>query len=309
MPTLRELGEDALVARLIAHLPSGPEVIAGPGDDCAVLASPDPARWSLLKTDCVVEGVHFFPGTEGERVGWKALCRCVSDIAAMGGVPESALVTLVAPPDREAGEIEAWFRGLARAAREHGISIVGGETSAPARGQETALLSVSLTGWVERDRCVLRSGARPGDGVLVTGVLGGTLAGHHLDFRPRLEEARWLVEHHLPSAMMDLSDGLARDLPRLAASSRAGFVADTALLPRRPGCDVAAALGDGEDYELLFCLAEERIAPLIESWRERFPGTPLIQVGRIVADEGRRLFEDRSGECARIPEGWGHFSG
>ncbi len=307
-PTLRDLGEDALVARLIHDLPLGGDVIAGAGDDCAVLESPDPDLWELLKTDCVVEGVHFFPGTPGESVGWKALCRAVSDIAAMGGVPRAAVVTLVAPPDRPVTEIEAWFRGLAKAARAYGVSVVGGETSAPAPGSDSAMLSITLTGWVEKDRCVFRHGARPGDEIFVTGVLGRTLSWHHLHFRPRLEEARWLVHEHRPVAMMDLSDGLARDLRRLAQAGGVGFRIETGSLPCRDGCSVAEALGDGEEYELLFCLPTEEGDALLAAWSEKFPGVGLSRIGRVTtADEGFH-FLDAEGECARIPDGWGHFS-
>ena len=197
---LRELGEDRLVARLIRGLPLGHEVRVGPGDDCAVIGAPRAARWELLKTDAVVEGIHFEPGEKMERVGWKALCRALSDIAAMGGVPDHALITLAVPAEFEMARLEALYRGLRKAARRFGVSLVGGETS---RSPGPLFVSIALTGWVERKRCILRSGGNAGDGVYVTGRLGGSRQGRHLDFVPRLTEARWLTAHAKLHAMMD----------------------------------------------------------------------------------------------------------
>ena len=208
-------------------------MLVGAGDDCAVIGRPRDARWQLLKTDAVVEGVHFLAAEDPQRVGWKALCRAISDIAAMGGVPAHALITLAAPPTTRVARVKALYAGLRKAARKYGVAIVGGETS---RSPGPLFLNVALTGWVERQHCVLRSGGRPGDLLYVTGRLGGSLAGKHLDFQPRLEEARWLVSHFKPRAMMDLSDGLAADLPRLAAASHCGYVVDEERLPLNRGC-------------------------------------------------------------------------
>jgi len=189
---LKDLGENRLVARLTRHLPASADVRVGPGDDCAVIGGPRDRRWTLLKTDAVVEGIHFKPGENMERVGWKALCRNLSDIAAMGGVPSHALITIAARADSSVASLDALYRGLARAATQFRTSIVGGETS---RSPGPLFVSVALTGWVERARCILRSGGRSGDAVFVTGRLGGSLRRKHLSFIPRLVEARWLTEH------------------------------------------------------------------------------------------------------------------
>jgi len=126
---LSELGEDALVARLTRGLPRGASLLVGPGDDCAVVGRRSDAVWTLLKTDCVIEGVHFTGDTEFARVGWKALARNVSDIAAMGGEPEHALVTVAMPPGLEVAKVDGLYKGLRRCARKFGISIAGGETA------------------------------------------------------------------------------------------------------------------------------------------------------------------------------------
>jgi thiamine-monophosphate kinase len=276
--TLRELGEDRLVARITRDLPTNPLVRVGAGDDCAVLGRPRDARWQLLKTDAVLEGVHFLPGEDMARVGWKALCRTISDIAAMGGVPEHALITVALPSQWEVSQLDALYRGLGKAALQFGVSIVGGETS---RSPGGLFVSVALTGWVERERCVLRSGGKAGDAVFVTGRLGGSLARKHLDFTPRFTEARWLTESFKLRSMMDLSDGVGTDLPRLAARSGCGYELWEHALPRTRGCTTRQALSDGEDFELLFTLRERDSGTLQERWRQHFPRLPLTQIGRL----------------------------
>lgn len=275
---LSRVGEDRLVAALTRNLPQRPDVRVGAGDDCAVIGGARDPRWLLLKTDVVVEGVHFLPEEKMQRVGWKALCRAISDIAAMGGVPEHALVTLVVAPDVELDRIRALYRGLRRAARAFGVAIVGGETS---RCETGLVVNVALTGSVERRRCILRSGGSPGDRLFVTGRLGGSIAGHHLDFIPRLVEARWLVENFRVHAMMDLSDGLEADLPRLARSSGCGYELETVALPIKAGCSTFQALNDGEDYELLFAMAPRDAGRLQAAWAAQFKTVPLTCIGKL----------------------------
>ena len=275
---LARYGEDRLIATLTRRLKLGDNVRVGPGDDCAVLGARRAARWQLLKADAVVEGVHFLSNDDPRRVGWKALCRALSDVAAMGGVPEHALVTLAVSREVEVAWVEALYAGLRRAARKFGVSIVGGETS---RSPGPLFVNVSIVGWVERSRCVVRSGGRVGDVLFVTGRLGGSRAGKHLDFTPRLAEARWLVAHFKPHAMMDVSDGLAADLPRLAKASSCGFTLAEPRVPITHGCTLAQALGDGEDFELLFALPPQDVAGLEREWRRTFPRLPLSQIGRL----------------------------
>lgn len=293
-PTVSDLGEDSLVAQLLAGLPAGPNVRVAAGDDCAVLGAPEDAEWTLFKTDCLIEGIHFTGEAPPERVGGKALARALSDIAAMGGTPGHALVTIALPADFEVERLSAIYRGLREAADCFGVSIVGGET---ARSPGPLFLSIALTGKVPADQCVLRSGGRPGDRLYVTGQLGGTLAGHHLDFTPRLDAGRWLAEQGYPTCMMDLSDGLGSDLPRLARASACGFSLDRSALPCRPGRTPAEAIGDGEDYELLFAVADDRAGELERAWPARFPELPLTGVGRL-----------ESTGMTDLPHGFDHFA-
>jgi len=273
---LAHFSEEKLVASLVRGLPLASDVRVGPGDDCAVIGRPRDATWLLLKTDAVIEGVHFLPTDAMRRVGWKALCRAISDIGAMGGEPRHALVTIALSPEMEVAQARELYAGLRRAAREFGVSIVGGET---ARSPGPMFVNVALTGSVDRSRCVLRSGARPGDVLFVTGRLGGSRAGHHLDFRPRVAEARWLTTNSKLRAMMDLSDGLAADLPRLAAASGCSYHLNEAAVPRNRGCSTAQALSDGEDYELLLALRARDASPLEIRWGAKFPRLPLTRIG------------------------------
>ncbi len=256
---LSQLGENAVLHRLLQHIPHNADVLVGPGDDCAVVARDN--EWdTLLKTDVVVEGLHFTPDTAPERIGRKALARAVSDIAAMGGLPEHALITVLCHPSRSVEYLEGVYRGINSLAEQFSISLAGGETSGlPYDG---LVINVALTGKVEHGAAVLRSGGRPGDSLFVTGLLGGSFPSEwHLDFIPRVDLARKLLKAGMrPSAMMDLSDGLGCDLPRLAAASGCGFDLYEHQLPCRPGFTPADAVSHGEDYELLIALPPELAA-------------------------------------------------
>jgi thiamine-monophosphate kinase len=276
--TLRDAGENALLARLLAMLATGKDVVVSARDDCAVLRTSDKDRLQLLKTDCVVENVHFEKNARAAEIGWKAMARALSDFAAMSGIPRFALVTLIAPAATRFDRVIELYRGLKKAAARFDVAIVGGETS----GTPGPLaISVSLAGDVERDRCVLRNGGRPGDQLFVTGRLGGSLAGKHLRFVPRIVESRWLTEHFSIHAMMDLSDGLGADLPRLAVASGVAFEIDEDALPRSRGCTIQQAINDGEDYELLFAVGARDVRRLQSMWRARFPRTALTLIGRL----------------------------
>lgn len=268
--TLRRLGEDGLVRMLTHGWPQPPDVLAGVGDDCAVLRLPAGAPKRLLfKTDAVVEGVHFLPQASPALIGRKALARVLSDIAAMGGEPWCAVITLGLPPASSPTRIRAIYGGLGRLALQHRVRLVGGETT---RARQL-WISVAAIGWCARP--VLRSTARPGHLVWVTGRLGGSRAGHHLRFQPRLAEGRWLAQRGRATAMMDLSDGLGRDLPRLEHASRVRAVLDLAAIPRRRGASLRQVLNDGEDFELLFTTAPSARHLLLQQWPFPIPVTPI----------------------------------
>ena len=234
----------------------------GIGHDCAVLASPSPGSDLVLKTDAVVEGVHFLRSTPAPLVGRKALARALSDLAAAGAKPLAALVTAGCPNKKTAVRLQSVYRGFARAARHWRVAVVGGET---VRTRQL-LLSVSLLGTVPRGQSPHRGGARPGHLLFVTGTLGGSWPHRHLTFTPRLREGQWLARKKIPSAMMDLSDGLGADLPRLARMSGIGFRLHPQKLPLAPGATIRQAVTRGEDYELLFTVPPGQAARLRKTW-------------------------------------------
>jgi len=296
--TLHALGEDALIDRLVRLVPQDPDPSAGPGDDCAVIEAGKGRPLQLLKTDAMVEHVHFLPDTPPRKIGWKAAARVLSDFAAMGGTPDRFLITLALPPAWPVARIEGIYRGFGACLAKHGGVLAGGETTRVPQGS-AAVLSIAATGTVARGRMVRRSGGKPGDLIVVTGRLGGSLAGRHLTFTPRLKEAAWLVRHLKPTAMMDLSDGVAKDLPRLAKASGCGFQLDRAALPKHRGCTIDQALGDGEDFELLFTLPPRRWNPAaLAAWKNAFPKLPLTVIGRL----------GPAGESSQLSGGWDSFA-
>lgn len=284
--------ENELLAR-IAQVSSGlssrfPQVLIGPGDDCALVSSP--VR-TLLKVDQVIEGRHFTPGTPLDLIARKAIARPVSDIAAMAGTPSAALAAAILPADeRRAADL---FDACARWAEHFGCPIVGGDISltAPRADGGRLSLSISVAGEPHSTRGpVLRAAAQPGDRVYVTGALGGSFdpatgLGRHLTFEPRIAEARWLASALGSSlhAMMDLSDGLGLDGARLAKASGVRLVLDADRTPRAAGvADWTRAFADGEDYELLFTAAAEALVPGV------IPGvgTAVTEIGTVEAGSG-----------------------
>lgn len=270
-------GEGGLLRRISRWLgPAGLPPPAGLGDDCAVL----PARRAprLVTVDPVIYGRHFDDQVSPRQAGAKLLKRNLSDIAAMGGRPVAAVVALILDRSTRQDWLEAFYRGLAACARQYGVPVVGGDI-AQAGGVFAA--SLTLLGGAAGPRVLTRRGTRTGDWIYVTGRLGGALrTGHHYRFTPRLREGAWLARRAAVRSMMDLSDGLAKDLPALTPPG-ARPVIESAALPLNPGCDVAAGLGDGEDYELLFTLARSADRrDFARAWRRAFPRTRLTCLGR-----------------------------
>lgn len=310
------MNEFELIARLTRSLPAGKSVVAGPGDDCAVLDMGIPGRHLLFKADAVVEGIHFVPGTAPEDIGHKALGRCLSDIAAMAGTPTAAVVTLALPTKFEVPYVEKIYSGMSTLAKRHDVAIVGGETTSL---PERMLISVALLGWVDQGKSVLRSGAKAGDAVFVTGELGGSLGGKHLAFEPRLSEARWLAQHFSIHAMIDISDGLAGDLPHILKASGVGAELLASAIPisreaRRRAREnskakpaLLAALSDGEDFELLFTAPSRDAVPLLDGWKKQFPQVKLTCIGKISAQEGITI-RDKTGVRSLTEHGYTHFA-
>lgn len=293
---LRDLGEDKLLGLLLPRLRLTSLVVNGPGDDCAVVKTRDNRNFLVLKTDCVVAGVHFLLTANAVDVGWKAMMRPLSDFAAASAIPQFALITLIASEQTKVAWVERLYRGLTRAARRFKVSIVGGEMSSTSGPPS---VSVSVIGFVEKDRYVSRRGGRVGDDLFVTGRLGGAVKQKHLQFIPRIPESRWLTRNFSIHAMMDLSDGLGTDLPRLATASRVGFAVETGSLPLARGAKINDAISEGEDYELLFAISPRDRNRLERNWRKKFPKLPLTRIGKLSSK-----FEKQN---SKFPSGYVHF--
>lgn len=258
----------------------------GIGDDCAVI--PPTKYHQLVTTDPVIWGQHFDATISPRAVGAKLLKRNLSDIAAMGGRPVAAVVSLALAPQTSVRWLEQFYRGLAVCALQHDVKIVGGDITQGPAGFFGAFLT--LHGESPGGRVVTRSGARAGDSIYVTGTLGGSLLGHHYSFTPRLAEGAWLAGRSEVRAMMDVSDGLAKDLdsltpaglvPALEANAIPVSAAAQRLAKTTKKKPLFHALGDGEDYELLI-VVRAKAAKFERDWQKRFPKLPLSRLGRFV---------------------------
>ena len=310
------MNEFELIEKLTRSLPTNKSVVTGSGDDCAVLDLGIPGKLLLFKTDAVVEGIHFKSDAPPEKIGHKALARCLSDIAAMAGTPTAVLVTIALPKTFDPAFVEGIYAGMTSLARKHDVAIAGGETTT---NPERILISIALIGLVPRGKAALRSGAEAGDAIFVTGELGGSLAARHLEFEPRLTEGRWLAEHFHVHAMIDLSDGLAGDLRHILKASRVGAELLTTSIPISRAAKLAskaespakppllAALTDGEDFELLFTVASKDAVPVLDAWKKQFPKLVLTCIGKITAREGITL-RDKTGARPMTLHGYEHFA-
>jgi thiamine-monophosphate kinase len=310
------VNEFELIARLTKTLPVNQTVVTGAGDDCAVLDFGLPDKLFLFKTDAVVEGIHFEKATPPEKIGRKALARCLSDIAAMAGTPVAAVVTIGLPEHFEPEAVGKIYGGMSRFAKRYGVAIVGGETTV---NPGCLFISVALLGTVGRGKQILRSTAKAGDAIFVTGELGGSPAGKHLDFEPRLAEARWLAEFVPIHTMIDLSDGLAGDLRHILEASGVGAELLKAGIPISRAAKesargnpftktaLTAALTDGEDFELLFTVAAGDAVKLLDAWKKQFPKLRLSCIGKINPGTGVTI-RDKDGVRPLTVHGYVHFT-
>ena len=299
MAALHEVG---VIERIRRRVRGTSSVVVGIGDDAAVLRAPRRGRL-LFASDMLVEGVHFHRRSVPARwIGWKALACNVSDIAAMGGHPRWAVVSLGLPPSTPVRFVDALYDGLERCARRFGMTIVGGDTVRSPR----VVVDVAILGTVEPSHLVLRSGAQPGDVLFVTGRLGGSLrSGRHARFVPRLGEAQALVRRLRVHAMMDLSDGLASDLWQMSRASRVTLRVDASRIPvARAAGTVYHALMDGEDFELLFAVSPRAAARV----PRRLGSCPVTRIGHVGGRGVRVELEHPGGRVSLlVPQGFQHF--
>lgn len=331
--------EAELIKRLAAALPSEGRVPGsaafrqglrlGIGDDAAVLHPNRNTNW-VLSCDAFLEGVHFLPATyPADSAGYKSLARATSDLAAMGASPRFFFLTLALPPARTSRWFDSFLQGMARAARQLGIRLAGGDTTS----FPLVAISITVVGETRPGETVTRAGARPGDLIYVSGALGRAQLGlelmrrgmgssaryrdllqPHLYPKIRIELGAWLARHRIASAMMDISDGLSTDLGRLCEASRAGARLFETHIPRvqiptirgpvqKKLDPLQMALHGGEDYELLFT-----VPPHKKSLLRKAPGfKELAEIGEMTA--GRRLvLVSASGRASPLqPRGWDPF--
>ncbi len=296
------------IERLRLRCPIRPPVVTGIGDDAAVLNHAGAIE--VVTTDMLMDGVDFRADeTTPELMGRKSLAVSLSDLAAMGARPTAAFVSVSLPRQRGRTFAERFFDGLLALAEEYQVTIAGGDTNS---WDGPLVCSVTALGTPCGSAPILRSGALSGDVLMVTGACGGSLAGRHLTFVPRLREAAKLVELVGIHAMIDISDGLAADVHHVLNASGVGAILEAAAVPIHPDVQrlpadktpLERALSDGEDFELVFTLSATDAVTLQREWRE---STPLNIIGLITAESGCRLRES-DGSLRNLPSlGWTHL--
>ncbi len=302
---LKEVGEFGLIKRFRKQIRTDRSVFMGSGDDCAVLKL-NKSSYQLFTCDMIVEDVDFKGADNLEDVGRKALAISISDIAACGGIPRHAVISLGLPKNMPVEQVDLLAKGIFGLAKKYKINIVGGDISASAK----LIIDVSMLGEVRKDRLCLRKGAKSGDIIMVTGSFGGSIKGKHLRFTPRLKEALFLVDNFKLNSMIDVSDGLIQDLGHILEQSRVGAVLFESLVPlSKSAKDTQEALCSGEEFELLFTVDREEANKIIKSSKYRFS-----VIGEIMpASFGLRLIDHKSkysveSRAARLSKaGFKHF--
>jgi thiamine-monophosphate kinase len=311
------MNEIDLLKRIGRRVPQfDPGLVLGIGDDCAIFRPTGSKEDLLFTTDMLIEGVHFRCDTHPpEAVGWKALARGLSDIAAMGGEPRFCLLSLALAPWADERWVDRFYRGFQRLARKARVTLAGGDLA----HAERVTCDIVVCGAAPRGKALRRDGARPGDAIYVSGRLGGSALGletgrgpawrKHLKPEPRLALGLFLRKQLHTTAAMDLSDGISLDLHRLCLASgcaaelqsrdREGAVSSGEQVPVFAGATIEQALHGGEDYELLFTVRPRTAVP------RAFERIPLTRVGVIRKGKpGQVLFEGRP----LPPRGYDHFT-
>lgn len=302
MKTLKQLGEFNFINAIAKGCINDKSVLKGIGDDAAVVKI---AKNSLLlfTSDMLIEDVHFTRKQLPEAIGHKAISCSLSDIAAMGGQPLYALISIALPKNLNVAVAKGIYRGMQRTAKKFGLNIIGGDTNSA----DKIIIDVSMCGKAVGGKVVLRNGACKDDLIFVTGDLGGSNKGGHLDFIPRLREARFLVDRYRVHAMIDITDGLISDLGHIIKKSK-----KSALLWQEsiPVAAVADSLNDafytGEDFELLFTIAASDAEALKRQWP--FKKVKLTCIGKITAEGKGIQIQDAKGKLTKPKKsGYRHF--
>ena len=297
---LSEMGEFGLIDTIGKNLKDNISVITGIGDDTAVVKT-SLYEYTLLTTDMIVEDVHFTKDDSPKFVGYKALACNISDIASMGGLPCYVLVSLGIAREMNLEYVKDIYAGINMLADKYHITIVGGDTVK----SDKCIINIALTGEVKSEDLIKRSGACVGDKIFVTGGLGNSFkSGKHLSFMPRLKEARYLVKHCKPSAMIDISDGLVADLKHILDASKVGAYLLEDNIPLNEGASLDDALYEGEDFELLFTLSQEKD----EGMLKKNIDMDFIHIGEILDIKKGYNILDKNGDKREVEvKGYQHF--
>ncbi|HPP66862.1 MAG TPA: thiamine-phosphate kinase [bacterium] len=296
--------EEQIISWLKKHcITQRKQIKCGIGDDAAVIEA-DKKNYLLFTTDVVIDGVHFISkNTTAYQIGWKALGVNISDIAAMGGTPLYALVSLGMQKTKSYLYKEI-YRGLFDMAKMFNIDIIGGNLSS----SDTLFVDIFLVGNVSKKDIVYRNTGKPGDLLFVTGTLGGAQKKKQFSFVPRFYEARKIIKKAVPSAMIDLSDGLVSDAKKLARASNCGFEIETWKIPCSEDADkknkILSALYDGEDYELLFAVPPDKAKNI----PQKINNVPIAMIGKLTT-KTRFILKNNDGSKIKIcKENFRHFS-
>jgi len=306
------LGEIELIERIATWLGEAtPSYPSGMGDDCAVLSAC--TENAIITTDSLTYGQHVDQSVSAKDAGAKLIKRNLSDIAAMGGIPDHAVLALLCSPDVSIEWLQDFFAGVRETCLTHSLKIVGGDVSSLSEGNFSAVLT--LLGHCERPK--LRKSAKIGDRIYVTGTLGGSILKKHYAFTPRLEEGRWIAAHPACTSLMDLTDGLGKDLnsilpPNTSASLQLKQVPiseDADALAKQSGKPpMQHAFCDGEDYELLLSVDANKAADFESAWQQRFPDLELTCVGSITkAHAAGRMLDSGSKTALEWQHGFEHL--
>jgi len=297
---LKDLGEFNFIERILERTNLSRGVVKGIGDDAAVLEYTK-NKYLLFTCDMFVEDRHFYRRSGGYLAGKKALSASISDIAAMGGLPRFLLVSLGVPPALDVKYADGLYRGIRDVSKRFKVSLVGGDTVS----SKNIVVNISLLGEVEKKNIVLRSGAKEGDVIFVTGSIGGAFRSKHLNFTPRLKEARFLVEKFKIHSMIDVSDGLLADLGHVLESSNKGASIYERDVPiSRNAKDFNSAIKDGEDFELVFTLSKKEESRLVKTWPFR---TRLSKIGKLLRKKGIYIIRKDGGKEKVRVSGYTHF--
>lgn len=301
---IKDIGEVELVKRLSGSFRLDNSVIKGSGDDAAVLKWTD-NKYLLFTCDMLLQDVHFnLSKATPFQIGWKALGRNISDIAAMGGMPRHTVISMAIDPELDVSVAEGICKGFKSIADRFGINIVGGDM---AESKKLAI-DVSMVGEVRKKNLALRSTAKKGDVILVTGSLGGSMKGKHLNFIPRIRESQTIVNNFKVNSMIDISDGLALDLNRIITASNAGaFIYEESIPLSRDARSPENGLYDGEDYELLFTMPAKEAEKLLKANFSRFM-TRISPIGEVVDKKyGYKIVRENGHEENLKVRGYLHF--